>query len=44
MYIKTLFLRVTSHSNPASMVPGSLYVAGAVVGNCGWTAARGGAT
>lgn len=32
----------TSHSNPASMAPGSLYVAGAAAGNCGWTGARGG--
>ena len=44
MYIKTLLLCFfTSHSSPASMAPGSLYVAGAAVGNCGWTAARGGA-
>jgi len=32
-----------SHSNPASMAPGSLYVAGAAAGNCGCTAAGGGA-
>jgi len=37
------FVFFTSHSNPASMAPGSLYVAGAAAGNCGWTGARGGA-
>jgi hypothetical protein len=33
-----------SHSNPASMAPGSLYVAGTVKGNCGCNGAGGGAT